>query len=260
MAATGEGWVVTWRCGIGIGRSRSASPASSGGTKSARRTEAIAPSTRGSETPANTAAATSGCSVTPPVCARERLAALGALTCSLTSGRPAAGPSARRSYAGLPRGRDGSGVDVELVQRPVGVRTGAVRVVRPGGMSDAPVEGQADVVPVVDSVAGVVLVRRARADLQVRAEGRAAVGAECAPELGVVVRDAVGVSRPARTEIRPRIVPGDREVPRRRVSRDLGQGLTVRSVVVVDAHALAPRRPAAAGWSNRRVRVGSSGL
>src|SRR5205814_729122 len=80
MAATSEGCVVTWPCGIGICRSRSASPASSGGTKSARRTEAIAPSTRGSETPANTAAATSGCSVTPPVCARERLAPPVALT------------------------------------------------------------------------------------------------------------------------------------------------------------------------------------
>src|SRR5690242_21364434 len=79
------------------------------------------------------------------------------------------------------------GVDVQLVQRAVGVVTGAVGVVRPGRMGDPAVERQPGVVAVVDPVSRIVGVGGSRADLDVAGEARPAVAAERPPELGVVV-------------------------------------------------------------------------
>src|SRR4051794_4444932 len=84
-------------------------------------------------------------------------------------------------------------VDVERMQRSVGVRAGAVRVVCPGRVGDAGEERQAGVVTEVDAVLRVVGVRGALADTAVRERG-AAVGAEAAPELGIVVGNAVDVA------------------------------------------------------------------
>ena len=84
---------------------------------------------------------------------------------------------------------------------PSGFVPGAVGVVRPGRMSDAAEERQPAVVPVVDPVARVVGVRGPGADLDVGRERRAAVRAERAPELRVVVGDAVGVACAAGAEV-----------------------------------------------------------
>src|SRR4051812_23222463 len=62
-------------------------------------------------------------------------------------------------------------------------------------MGDPAIERQACVIAVVDPVPGIVGVGGSRADLDVRAEAGAAVGAERPPELRVIVHDPVGVAR-----------------------------------------------------------------
>ena len=98
-------------------------------------------------------------------------------------------------------------------------------------------------------------VRRAGADLPVGRERRAPVRAERAPELRVVVREAVRVARTASPEIRSRVVPDDREVAGRRVERDLRQELAVRGRVVVDADACAPGGAAVVRVADHHVGV-----
>ncbi len=83
------------------------------------------------------------------------------------------------------------------MQGPVRVVPRAVRVVGPRRMGDPAVERQPRVVAVVDAVARVVRVRRARANLDILGERLSPVCAERSPELGVVIRHAVGVARPA---------------------------------------------------------------
>src|SRR5262249_36601949 len=129
--------------------------------------------------------------------------------------------------------RYGRRVDVELLERPVRVRPGAVRVVRPGRVREAAVEAQPAVVAEVDPVPGDVRVRRRGAALLVRIEARPAVARERAPELGVVVRDAVRVAGPARAQVVAGVVPDDGEMSVRRIERDLGHELAVRPRVVV---------------------------
>ncbi|HEY8737168.1 MAG TPA: hypothetical protein VIO62_09010, partial [Candidatus Dormibacteraeota bacterium] len=58
-------------------------------------------------------------------------------------------------------------------------------------------------------------------DLNVRCEGGAAVGAERAPELSVVVGDTVRVTGTASAEIQPRVVPNGRKVAGGLIERDL---------------------------------------
>jgi hypothetical protein len=55
-------------------------------------------------------------------------------------------------------------------------------------VGDAAVEREPGVVAVVDPVPGIMGIGGPRADLDVRGEARAAVGAERPPELGVIVR------------------------------------------------------------------------
>jgi len=94
-------------------------------------------------------------------------------------------------------------VDVQPAQGPVRVVPRAVRVVGPCRMGDPTVERQPRVVTVVDVVPRVVRVRRARADLDVRGERLPPVCAERSPELGVVVRYAIGVARPTEAQVLP---------------------------------------------------------
>src|SRR6266508_4440165 len=98
-------------------------------------------------------------------------------------------------------------VQVELVQRPVGVVARAVRVVRPDRVEDPGVERQPGVVAVVAPVLGLVLVRGARADPDVRLPRHAAVLAHRGPELGVVVADPVGVAVRVVPGVHPGVVP-----------------------------------------------------
>src|SRR6266536_4810960 len=109
--------------------------------------------------------------------------------------------------------------DVQLVERAVGVESIAVRVVRPGRMEYAAVEGRARVVAVVDVITRVVGIRRPGTDPQVWRERRA-VPAERAPHLGVGVGDPVGIAGTAAAEIVARVVPDDPDLAGRRVERD----------------------------------------
>src|SRR5262249_42491705 len=83
-------------------------------------------------------------------------------------------------------------------------------------------------------------VRGASADLLVRREGLTTIGAERAPELGIVVGQAVGGARPAGPQICPGVVPRHCELTAGRIQRELGQELAVLGGVVVHPHWVAP--------------------
>src|SRR5512132_1915951 len=141
------------------------------------------------------------------------------------------------------------------MQRPVGIGAGAIGVVGPGGVRDAAVEGQAGVVAVVDRVPGGVRIRSAGADLDVGLERVTAVGAEGAPEPGVVVRQAVRVAGAARSEVVAGVIPDDGDLSAGRVARDLRQELAVHGRVVVDALGPAPARAVVVRVADVDVRV-----
>ncbi len=122
-------------------------------------------------------------------------------------------------------------------------------------MGDPAIERQARVIAVVDPVPGIVRVGGSRADLDIRAEAGAAVGAERPPELRVIVHDPVGVARAAGTEVVAAVVPDDGEVAGGGVERDLRQELAVGGGVVVHPHRRAPGGPVVVGVPHVDVRV-----
>src|SRR5712671_4325173 len=122
-------------------------------------------------------------------------------------------------------------------------------------MGDPAVERQACVVAVVDPVAGIVGVGGSHADLDVGGEARAAVGAERPPELGVVVRDPVGVARPAGAQVVAAVIPDHGDIAGGGIQRDLRQELAVGGVVVVHPYRRAPRGPAVVGVLQVNVHV-----
>src|SRR5206468_4503481 len=101
-------------------------------------------------------------------------------------------------------------------------------------MGDTAIERQPAVIAVVNPVARGVGVGGPSADLQVGGEAGPTVAAERPPELGVVVGDPVGITRPAGPQVVTAVVPDDGELAGGGVKREVGQELAVGSVVVVD--------------------------
>src|SRR6266498_4802139 len=99
-------------------------------------------------------------------------------------------------------------------------------------MGDPAVERQPAVVPVVDSIPRIVGVGGPCADLDAGGEALCAVGAERSPELGVVVRDRVGVAWPAGPQVVAAVVSDDGDVAGGGIQRDLRQELAVGGLVV----------------------------
>src|SRR5215471_2138784 len=77
-------------------------------------------------------------------------------------------------------------IDIQLMQGSIRVVPRAVRVVGPGRVGNPPVERKPRVIAIVDTISGVVRVRRSRTDLNVRGERLPPVFAEGSPELSVV--------------------------------------------------------------------------
>src|SRR5437870_3623578 len=153
------------------------------------------------------------------------------------------------------RQRHAGGVDVELVQCAIGIVAGAVGIIGPGRVGDAAVERESGVIAVVDAVVSVGRVGGSGADLNIPAESLAAIGAEGAPDLGVVIGDAVGIARPADAEIVARVIPAHGEVAAGGVERDFGQELAVGSAVIVHAHAGVPGSAIIVGIADENVEV-----
>src|SRR5438477_11568011 len=147
------------------------------------------------------------------------------------------------------------GVDVELVQSAVGIVAGAVGIIGPGRVGDAAVERESGVIAGINAVVGVVRVGSAGADLDVPGKGLAAIGAEGAPDLSVVIGDAIGIARPAGAEIVARVIPAHGEVATGGVERDFGQELAVGSAVIVHPHAGAPGSAIIVGVADENVEV-----
>src|SRR5438477_1697418 len=147
------------------------------------------------------------------------------------------------------------GVDVELVQSAVGIVAGAVGIIGPGRVGDAAVERESGVIAEINAVVGVVRVGSAGADLDVPGKRLAAIGAEGAPDLGVVIGDAIGIARPPGAEIVARVVPAHGEVAAGGVERDFGQELAVGSAVIVHAHAGVPGGAIIVGIADEDVEV-----
>src|SRR5207245_10615533 len=100
----------------------------------------------------------------------------------------------------------------ELVEGVVWAVAVAVGVDEPCRPRSTTVEGKPVVATAVDPIARVVRVRGPCADLDVGAKRRAAVSAERAPELGIVVGDPVGVPGAAGAEVTPGVVPDGGDV------------------------------------------------
>src|SRR5207237_1246872 len=79
-------------------------------------------------------------------------------------------------------------------------------------VGDAAVERESGVIAEINAVVGVVRVGSAGADLNVPGKSLAAIGAEGAPDLGVVIGDAVGIARPPDAQLVARDVPAHVEV------------------------------------------------
>src|SRR5881227_2443893 len=112
-------------------------------------------------------------------------------------------------------------IDIQSVQGTVRVVPRAVRIVGPRRVGNPAVERQPGVVAVVDVVPGIVRVRRTRADLDVRSERQPTVCAERSPELGIVIRYTVGITRTTGAEVIAGVVPHRCKVPAGWIERDL---------------------------------------
>src|SRR5229473_6648145 len=109
-------------------------------------------------------------------------------------------------------------------------------------MCDTAVERQPGVVAVVNAVLRIMGIRRSGADLNVLGKSLPSIGAKSAPDLGIGIRDAVGVARPSSAEIVAGVIPDDRDIPGCGVKRNLRAELTIFGVVVVHPYARAPSR------------------
>src|SRR5439155_8470095 len=92
-------------------------------------------------------------------------------------------------------------VEVQRRQGAVRIVARGVRVVGPARVEHAAHEPVVGVVAVVQAVGRVCRVRRPEADPLVRREGGPTGGRDRAPDLGVVIRDPVGVARSALAQV-----------------------------------------------------------
>src|SRR5882757_8707746 len=109
-------------------------------------------------------------------------------------------------------------------------------------MCDSAVERQSRVVTVVNAVVCIEGIRRSGADLNVLGKRLPSVGTKRAPDLRIVIGDAVGVTRPPDAKIVAGVIPDDRDIPGCGVERNLREELTIPGIVVVHPYARAPSR------------------
>src|SRR5260370_16328 len=85
-------------------------------------------------------------------------------------------------------------------------------------------------------------VRSSGANLNVLGKCLPAIGAKSAPDLGIGIGNAVGITRPPGAKVVTRVIPNDGDIPTCGVERDLWEELTILGVVVVHPYARAPSR------------------
>lgn len=141
------------------------------------------------------------------------------------------------------------------MQRAIWVRAIAVRVVRPHRVELASERGQTNIITEVDAVGRIRRVREAAAQAPVRRPSRTTVGAERAVVFRIVVRNHVCPARTWHAVVIATIMKAHCHSAACGIKSNVGQELTIRGRVVVNAHRRGPCRAVVSRRAHLNVRV-----